>query len=366
MSQNENLLDVIALLYKWKKLILGASFLVAVIAAGASLLKPNFYKASTLFYSASSDLALPMPIGHESNKKFIYGTDNDLDRLFSISNSNALKGFLIEKFDLYNHYEVNQEDPLARHKLSLKLNKLYQTQKTKYDAISVNVEDTDPEFAARMANAAREKINGLAQKVIKDSYAKQIKSYEQGLSKKQSNFNHLMDSLGRVKAKYGIFSSDSQGEAYGSSIVDVEGKYLNASAMLEVLQSESNVPRDSIARASAKKIGLQKQLDKLKKDIVDFNNGYPIVKNLERITRDQSAQMNLDVTRLTVLKNAYESDFTAIHVIEKAEVPPYKSRPKRSILVVMSAVIMTLLMSLWVIIRDQYVKNDWKTTFQNR
>ena len=100
MNQNENLLDVIALLYKWKKLILGAGFLVAILAAVASLRLPNYYNAQTQFYSASSDLALPIPIGNTNQKKFIYGSNNDLDRLFSISNSNELKGYLEETFDL--------------------------------------------------------------------------------------------------------------------------------------------------------------------------------------------------------------------------------------------------------------------------
>ena len=55
-NQNESLFDLVVLLYKWRKHILGASFLAAVIAAGISLALPNYYEASTQFYAASPDL----------------------------------------------------------------------------------------------------------------------------------------------------------------------------------------------------------------------------------------------------------------------------------------------------------------------
>lgn len=365
MSQNESLLDVVVLLYKWKKHILGAAFIVAVITALASLTMPNYYKAHTLFYAANPDLASPMPIGENPDKKFIYGTDSDLDRLFSIAKSNGLTSHLTEKFNLYEHYEINPDDPLARHKLSLKLQKLYNTTKTKYDAIDLSVEDKDPEFAALMANAAREKVNDLAQGIIKQSFEKQIKTFETGLKDKRKKYAMLIDSMNRSREKYGIFSSESQGESYSATLIDVEGAYLKASAALAMMEKSSGFPRDTIIKTRAKKAGLETQFNKLKKDIANFNKGYPIVKDLERITKDQNTQMNIDETRLASLKTSFNSDITAIHVIEEAEIPPYKSRPKRSYLVVGAAFLTTILLSLWVIIRDQYIKQGWGAAFKD-
>ena len=318
-----------------------------------------------MFYAANPDLAAPMPIGEASDKKFIYGTDSDLDRLFSIAKSNGLTAHLIEKFDLFNHYGINPEAPLARHKLSQKLQKLYSTAKTKYDAIDLSVEDKDPQFATDMANAAREKVNDIAQDIIKESFKKQISTYESGLQEKKKKYSVLVDSLNRSRERYGIFSSDSQGESYSATLIDVEGAYLNASAELSVIEKSRGVPRDSILKKRARKAGLEKQFEKLKADISNFNKGFPIVKDLERITKEQSIQMNIDETRLSSLRTSYNSDITAIHVIEQADVPVYKSRPKRSYLVIGAAFFTTILLSLWVIIRDQYLKHDWRAAFRN-
>ena len=364
MNQNESLLDVVVLLYKWRKHILGASFLVAVVTALASLMMPNYYQASSLFYAASPDLADPMPLGNLTVKKEIYGTDSDLDRLFSIAKSSEITSFLLEKFDLYNHYEIKPDDPKAQYKLSLKLNKLYETQKTKYDAISLTVEDKDRLFATEMANAARVKIDEMAQNVIKSSQFKQIESYKASIASKEKMKTDLEAELTSIKAKYNIFSSEAQGEAYGMSLLTVEGKYLQSSAQADFLKG-AKAPRDSIIKVQAQASGYKSQLEKLKTDIKSYNAGYPAVKSLERQIRDFSNQLNIDKERLSQLNSVYSSNISAIHVVEEASTPIVKSRPKRSIIVVGSAFLTFVLMSLWVIIKDQYNKNNWRDQFSN-
>ncbi len=364
MNQNESLLDVVVLLYKWRKHILGASFVVAIITALASLMMPNYYQASSLFYAASPDLADPMPLGNMTVKKNIYGTDSDLDRLFSIAKSAEISNYLLEKFDLYTHYDIKPDDPKAKYKLSLKLNKLYETQKTKYDAISLSVEDKDPAFATDMANAARVKIDEMAQNVIKSSQLKQIESYKASIASKEKMKTDLETELSGIKSKYNIFSSESQGEAYGSSLLSVEGKYLQTSAQAEFLK-DAKAPRDSIIKVQAKASGYKSQLEKLKTDIKSYNMGYPAVKSLERRIRDFGNQLNLDKERLSQLNSVYNSNISAIHVVEQASTPIIKSRPKRSIIVVGSAFLTFVMMSLWVIIKDQFNKNNWREQFKN-
>lgn len=364
MSQNESLLDVVVLLYKWKKHILGAAFIAAILTAGASLMMPNYYESHTLFYAASPDIFKPMPIGANPDEKDIYGQDTDLDRLFSIAKSNAVISYLQEKFNLYEHYEIKKDDKLAQHKLMLKLKKLYKTTKTKYEAIDLSVEDKDPAFSAEMANAARIRIDELAQQVTKETQKKQLDAYTRGLKEKEIQYAAIMDSLNKSIKKYGIFSTDSQGESYGTAMVEVQGTFLDASAKLEFLR-KTGAPRDSIAKVQAQKTGYERQLERLSKDMDKFNAGFPIVKNLERATRDFSLQMNVDKDRLASLKAVYDSKISAIHVVEQATTPVYKSRPKRSILVLGVAFLTGILMCLWVIIKDQYNKNNWREQFKN-
>jgi len=364
MNQNESLISVIALLYKWKKHILGATFLAAALTAMVSLTMPNFYESHTSFYAANPDLASPMPVDGNAEKQYVFGNENDLDRLFSISKSAAILDHLTEKFDLYKHYDIDPNQKLAKHKLSLKFNKLYKTKKTKYDAVDLSVEDIDPELASDMANEARMKIDDLAQKLIKESQSKLLTSYKNAIAIKEKEYKLLVDSLNSSRTIYNIFSSEAQGEAYGSNLVEVEGSFLKANGMLSYLK-QSAAPPDSIAKVAAKRNGLEKQLKKLKADVANYNVGFPIVKNLERLTRDYSAQLYKDKVRLSALQATYDSKITAMHIVEKASVPVYKSRPKRSVLVLGAAFLTFILTSIWVLLRDQYKQTDWKQALDN-
>jgi uncharacterized protein involved in exopolysaccharide biosynthesis len=364
MQKNESLLDILVLLYKWKKQIIIATFLSAVITAGVSLLLPNFYKASTQFYAASPDLAKPTPIGSVDNDLKIYGSDEDIDRLLSISKSSEVKDYLITEYDLYNHYDIDPDSKNAKHKLLLKLNKLYETTKTKYDAINLSVEDEDINLSAQMANAAREKISEIAKKIIKQSQVNLIKSYESNIEAKSQYIQTLTDSIFYLRSRYKIFNTASQGEAYGSSIVEISGKLENTKAQISYLQNNAG-PRDSIKVLQSKLNGFQKQYNLIKSDIENYNSGYPYIITLERDIKAYGEQLSISMERLKQLQSAYNNDFSTIHLIEKAEVPVYKSRPKRSIIVVGIAMLTFIIASLWVILQDQFTKNNWKEEFRN-
>ncbi|MBT8234046.1 MAG: hypothetical protein HKO66_03735 [Saprospiraceae bacterium] len=359
-NQNESLLDIILLLFKWWKQIIGASFLAAVITAGISLMLPNYYEASTQFYAASPDLAQPSPLGNMPESKRIYGNDNDIDRLISISKSNTVSNYLIDSFDLYNHYEIKEDDPKGKYKLLLKLEKHFEITKTKYDAIKLSFEDKVPETAAAMANATRNKVDELARTMIKSSQENLLNAYKRNVTNKQLQYDAISDSLYYTRNKYNIFNTQSQGEAFGSSMVSLEGKIQSYKARISYLQKKTDVPQDSINIFKAKLEGFKTQYKNLGRNISEYNNGYPKILNFERQLKDFGDQLNIDKERLKQLQAVYNSEISAIHIVEKAETPVIKSRPKRSFLVIGIAALTFVLMSIWVIAQDQLNKSDWR------
>lgn len=364
-DQNESLLDIVALLYKWKKSILATSLIAAIITAGISLLLPNYYEASTQFYAASPDLAQPSPLGNLPDNKDIFGNDHDIDRLFTIANSNQIQNFLIDEFDLYNHYKIDSSKAKAKYKLLLKLNKLYETSKTKYDAIRLSVEDVDPKLATDMANAARNKIDELAQTLTKSSQSKLIESYKASIMAKQKKYDTISDSLLFTRKKYNIFNTQSQGEAFGTNMVNLEGNIQNYNARIKFLKGKPDVTLDSIYIMEAKLSGFKEEYRKLKENINEYNAGYPSILKYERELKDFGDQLNLDIERLKQLEATYNAKINSIHIVELAEKPVIKSRPKRSLIVIGVAILTFVLMSLWVIVMDQFKKQNWRSKFTN-
>ena len=364
MNQNESLLDIVVLLYKWRKRILLGTLIAGIVTALISLTLDNYYKSSTLFYAASPDMTRPLPIGDAAHYTRIYGNGEDLDRLLSIAKSNTVNNYLIEEFNLYDHYEIDSTSLKGKSKMLLKLGKLYSINKTKFDAINLAVEDKDPKMAAQMANAARIKIEGLAQALIKNSQKVLLDSYKSKIESKELKFKILTDSLYNTRINNKIFNTASQGEAYSSSLVELKGSVQNLSARIKFLE-KINGPRDSINYLKAKKEGKAFQLLNIEAEIQNYNNGYPTIISIERERRDYGDQLTIDKERLTQLESVYHTDIKGVHVIETAEVPVIKSRPKRSIIVIGISALVFLLSSLMTMLMDQLNKNNWREKFNN-
>lgn len=330
MSQPENLLGVISVLWRWRFKILAVTAIASIGAILISLMLPNYYKATTTFYAASEDLSKPTPIGEIDRNIRYYGNDTDIDRLLTIANSGDLKAMLIDEFDLYNHYEVNPDSKDAKHKINLKLSKLYNVIKTKFDAIELSVEDIEPELAARIANSARDKINDRAQKTVKDGQLKLLETFEKKISLNETQLQALGDSLTQLKKQYNVFDLESQTQV-----------------LLEQLSLARSKNQSSLAKS-------------LESQIQNYNNGYTAVASISAEHEAFSTQLGLDKEKWRQLKSSYNSPFAAVHVIEPATTPIIKSRPKRSIYVIGAALFAFLLSTLAALVLDASKNINWR------
>lgn len=366
MENRENLLDVLASLFKWKKFILATCLAAAVISAIVSLLLPVYYKATTVFYAASPDLAVPEAIfGNSSQAPNYYGTENDMNRLMSIANSNELATFMIDSFKLYQHYDIDPNSPKGPYAVRLKFNKHFEALKTKYDAIELSVEDQDKELAARMANAAREYINLLGQELIKKGQEKILRTYEHNIQSKMQGLQALNDSLQKVRETYGVYNHLSQSEVLTEMISKTEARLYNSQARLEALKSNTRL-RDSVAVLKANIAGYEKELAQLDKRLATFNQGMTQVETMKAAQTESSEKLAADQERYKQLKAAFESDFPAVLLMEPATVPVIKERPKRMIIVAVSTIAALVFSVLGVVVFETYKNTDWQQILNNK
>ncbi|GAB4245983.1 MAG: hypothetical protein Kow0027_06730 [Saprospiraceae bacterium] len=360
MENRDNLLDVLATLFKWKKLILVTCVATAVISAIVSLLLPVYYKATTVFYAASPDLAVPEAIfGNSSQAPDYYGTENDMNRLMSIANSNELATFMIDSFKLYQHYDIDPESPKGPYAIRLKWAKHFEALKTKYDAIELSVEDQDKELAARMANAAREFINQLGQQLIKEGQAKILSTFEDNIRNKELGLQAINDSLQKARETYGVYNHLAQSEVLTEMISKAEAKLYNNQAKMEALKGNSRF-RDSVAVLQASIVGYQKELEQLNKRLNTFNQGMTTVETLKSAQTEASEKLAEDKEHYKQLKAAYNSDFPAVLLMEPATVPVIKERPKRMIIVAVSTIAALVFSVLGVVVFETYKNVDWQ------
>ena len=370
MNNRDNLLSVFQTVYRWRKAIRNVCLLALAGSIGVSLFLKNYYKAVTIFYPASPQLANPeLMFGNTSQVTDYFGSDRDLDRLAEIANSNELVDYMVTTFDLYNHYGIDSTSKQGPYKVREIFHALYSAQKNKNDAIELSMEDTDPQMAARLANGARDKINQIGQRLTKESQAKILAAFEENIARKHKGLASLSDSLRRMQSSYGIYDPEAQGEQLAGLLAEAEAEVVKGRARLDVLEPNREIPRDTIAYIRANLNAYEKQLRQLNDDkpgegvltVARFNEGLPLVSILKDLHFQSRKQLSYDLERYNQIKAAYNTNIPSLHIIELAEVPLIKSRPKRSIIVLASLVGAFLFSVLGALVADAYRDIDWKS-----
>ncbi|MEO6038946.1 MAG: hypothetical protein ABIQ93_11075, partial [Saprospiraceae bacterium] len=235
MNNRDNLLGVLSAIYRWRKTIRNICLVTLVGSIVLSLFLKNYYQATTIFYPSSSHLANPELIfGSAGEVTDYFGSDHDLDRVAEIANGNAVVDYMIDTFQLYNHYGVDPKSKDGPNKVREIFRSLYSALKNKNDAVELNVEDVDRELSSTMANAARERINFLVQRLIRDNQAQLLVAYEDNIRSKERELQHLADSLGYLMGHYNMVSVGDLGQQISLQLANAESQIIRSRARLEV------------------------------------------------------------------------------------------------------------------------------------
>lgn len=365
MNNDYSLTHVLKTLAKWKKQIFIVTGLVAIISVAGSLLMPNYYISSAIVYAASPTLANPDPIGGTEKLYYTYGTQEDLDRLFSIANSTPVKSAIINKYNLAEHYDIDTSSLKGKAKLALHFNKLYKTTKTKFDALMISVEDTDPKLARDMVKSIRMRIDEVAQQLVKQSQLLTIQSLEGGIKNQMENLAIYGDSLTFLKDKYKITESYRQASSYATIATESQSKLAENEAKLAIM-IRYNIKRDSINKVRAEVAGLKNKIAVTDSVIKVFNRGVMPLRQLETAQNKSIAEVSLELERLKKLKASYNKSFATLHIVEKESIPFEKSRPKRMFIVLGLTMLAFILSCLGVLLVEGTKEIDWREIYAGK
>jgi uncharacterized protein involved in exopolysaccharide biosynthesis len=358
MSNSDSLLSLLSIVKKWFKAIFIVCSLAVIGTVIFSLNMDNYYKSTTTFYAAHSDLAKPSPIGGFDVDIDYYGIDADVDRILSIANSQEVANTIIQEFDLATHYEIKTDTPKGKYKVVERFYKLYTAQRNKLDAIEIAVEDKNREMAMKIANRARDLVSDFAQRLIKQSQDLLISKYQDNIKLKEKELDSLIIRIEGEKSTYGIYDTQNQGQVLAEMLSNTQSSSIFINAKI------SNFERlgfqDSVSYYKALKTSISSQVNKINAQISKYNKGVSKVINLEQEQEEFGLQLSLDKERFKQLKSAKASSFSSIHLVEKAEVPLIKSRPKRSILVIASGLISLFFCLFAAVVAEKLRAINWK------
>ena len=149
--------NFITFLYQWKRtfFIVGMSAVImSVIFSSSYFITPLFKSQVVLFPTSTNAISKSLLNTAYGAKEDIleFGEDQQVEQMLQILASNKIRDSIVLKYDLLNHYEIDNHDSYKITKLYREYNSNIQFKKTKNSAVKIIVFDRDPQMAADIAN----------------------------------------------------------------------------------------------------------------------------------------------------------------------------------------------------------------------
>jgi len=365
MSQHkdDNLLEVIRILFRWRKHLIITVAIAAIGSVIISLVLPVYYEATTTLLPVNPLLKSPNHVfGTSTENPEPFGTEEDLDRMLAIAESKELTDYVIKEFDLYNHYNIDSSEVKAPYKIKKKLFKLYNAQKNEYGEIEISVEDKDKDLARDMANAIRVKMDEIDQKLMKENQLSTVKMYEKELNGKDDYLKLMKDSLSNLRQKYGIYDIKAQGEFISQTIPKLQSQLAGARGGLKYYKGIGQ--RDSARVLEARVRELSGQLSAFSGagegfNLSTFNEGREKILFIEQFLESYSEEVAEQREIYRRYKSVAESNIPSIYTVEAAYTPVVKSYPIRWLIVIGSTFVAFVLALMAILLLDRYSDVKW-------
>lgn len=305
--------------------VLAVTFVVsAVVTAGITLLLPNYYKAQVvLLPSDTNSISKGVLSNMDKVDPMNFGSSSDCEYVLDIINSGRIVGAACTKFNLAEHYGIKASGRELDEKMGRKLYKNIKVKRTDNLGVKITVWDTDPEMASNLANFMASEVTVVRSEAKKVKYDSICSVVERSRDRISKEIDLLTDSLSKLSKEYKVFYPDGMGERFAQELA----KQVAAGNTAAVNRLEAKML--ALEEAGAKITNLREQLYNNRKYLSQWNEF------LEKANVDREAQI-------------------PVEYIIQAATPSYsKDKPKRSIIVLTSAICCTLLALFVLVVRDK-------------
>jgi tyrosine-protein kinase Etk/Wzc len=326
-----DLRHVVAVVWSNRFRVLAISFLAGAIAIGVSFLVPKWYRATAVIMPPDeSDLLSNLSLASKALAKFpAFGVMGDYftpaDVFKAVLNSRTAQEHVVDRFALAQAYKTKTRDQTLR-----TLRGLYTAKLAPDGTITVTVEDQDPKRAAAMAMAFIEALDRFNIEV-RNTRARRTREFlEQRV--------HETDSLLRVSEATLRLYQESR-----HTVVPATSPDMNASADLMarkiLLEVRLGVLRSYMREDNDEIRQVRTELQQLKGRIQTLPG---LQSELARLIRDAKVQEQLYLLLTAELEQARireTMDTPTIQVLDRAIPPERHSRPRKSIVGIVTAML---------------------------
>ena len=293
--------DFFVFLYKKRKPLFVVLIVAGIGSVIASLLMTELFRSTAIVFPAATST---VSFSEQRNAKagsMDFGEEEQAEQLIQILQSSRIRNRIVEKFDLFNYYEIESNENNRNFKLQKNYDKHITFERTRYGSIIIDVLDKDPNHAAEIANYIVKLIDTVKNEIVKERTVPAFEIISRKYRQLETEKLQLEDTLIKL-SMMGVVTKESRANLYTS-----------------LSQVKSAADHDYIKKA------------------IEVNAAYGAL-------YDGLAELReFKTEKLTTLEAAYEqaesdanADFTHKFDVEIAVPADKKAKPKRLIVVLVS------------------------------
>src|SRR6266849_3550186 len=369
VDDESSLLDLLIVLAKHKRVVLGVPFVAAIGAAIISLFMPNIYTGTTKILPPQQSASVASALLNQLGGAFggllgaaggtALGVRNPNDLYVGMLKSRTIADNVISRFELGKVYDEDRLSDVRK-----RLEKETTISASRDGIITVEVDDQDPKRAADLANAYVDELKKLTKVLAVTEASQRRLFFEQQLLQAKDNLT-----AAEVAARQGLQKGGlAQVDAQGRSMIEVTARLR---AQVSVKEVQIGSMRTFAAEGNPELQRTQQELEALRRELARIEGSSPIAASGKGEASGGSGLDNLGRLRdvkyyeflYELLAKQYElakideaKDATIVQVMDKAIDSDRKSKPKQAQIVLFSALAALFASILWVFIREAATK----------
>lgn len=308
--------------WNWRQALFISGLIGALAsAAGSFLIEPEFQSSVVLFALPQQSIGAQFYEEVKREDILAYGETEDAERLLQILNSDRVRRRVIEKYDLWSHYEITKDEPGSRAAMAKMYSGKVGADLTRYGSIQIDVFDKAPEMAKNMANDIAQLTDSVANQLRNDRAQEAFRYAERSLRQNQREIEEMEGRLAELRRE-GVYDFPIQ----------IEG--LNEQYATALAEGQQARARDIMSKMER---------------LAPFANEYNQLTTKLEDAYEQEAVLK---KRFDLNKLDAESQIPAAFVVDRASAADKKARPVRWLITVMGALSVALASLVFLLMRD--------------
>lgn len=327
MMDTINLNEHLSFFKRHGKLLIITFFVSAVVAAGISLLIPNYYKSEVLLLPSEVN-SLSKSLLNEGDRldPYMFGTEKESEYILELLSSWQIIEKTAAKFNLREHYSL-KDTPLDNEKMVLKLKKNIKVKRSDYLGAKLQVWDKNPQYACDIANYMVSELQILRNNMKQAKADSIMSALKISRDNVREDIRLLTDSLNKLQSETGMYYPVHYADRFAQEL----SKQVAAGNNAAVSRLEEKIKQTGVKSALIAE--LLYDLEQKSKTMQTWDEHYQ--------------QAVLD----------YNSNIPVDFIAQYATVSYKKDKPQRSVIVLIAALACTLIAAEILVIKEKYLSS---------